>query len=167
LSQRYGISVRTDIVMNAVLLVADATHFHDVREYLGRLEWDGVPRVRSMPSTYLRVADSEYVQLAFMKWMIAAVARVMQPGCKVDNVLILEGKQGARKSTALKVLAGGQWFTDTPIQIGNKDTYAVMAGKWVIELAELDSLNKADSSAVKSFFATAVDRFRNFYGKRA
>ncbi|AJY29783.1 virulence-associated E family protein [Burkholderia thailandensis 34] len=167
LSQRYGISVRTDIVMNAVLLVADTTHFHDVREYLEGLEWDGVPRVRSMPSTYLRVADSEYVQLAFMKWMIAAVARVMQPGCKVDNVLILEGKQGARKSTALKVLAGGQWFTDTPIQIGNKDTYAVMAGKWVIELAELDSLNKADSSAVKSFFATAVDRFRNFYGKRA
>ncbi|CAN7398131.1 VapE domain-containing protein [Paraburkholderia terricola] len=167
LSQRYGISVRTDIVMNAVLLVADTTHFHDVREYLEGLEWDGVPRVRSTPSTYLRVTDSEYVQLAFMKWMIAAVARVMEPGCKVDNVLILEGKQGARKSTALKVLAGAKWFTDSPIQIGNKDTYAVMAGKWMVELAELDSLNKADSSAVKSFFATAVDRFRNFYGKRA
>lgn len=167
LSQRYGLSVRTDIVMNSVLLVADDTHFHEVREYLEGLTWDGVPRVRSMPSTYLRVADSEYVQLAFMKWMIAAVARVMEPGCKVDNVLILEGKQGHRKSTALKVLAGASWFTDTPIQIGNKDTYAVLAGKWVIELAELDSLNKADSSAVKSFFATAVDRFRNFYGKRA
>ncbi|MEY8173309.1 VapE domain-containing protein [Burkholderia multivorans] len=167
LSQRYGLSVRTDIVMNSVLLVADDTHFHEVREYLDGLTWDGVPRVRSMPSTYLRVADSEYVQLAFMKWMIAAVARVMEPGCKVDNVLILEGKQGHRKSTALKVLAGAPWFTDTPIQIGNKDTYAVLAGKWVIELAELDSLNKADSSAVKSFFATAVDRFRNFYGKRA
>ncbi|RKT99015.1 virulence protein E [Burkholderia sp. Nafp2/4-1b] len=167
LSQRYGMEARTDIVMNAVLLVADATHYHDVREYLDGLTWDGVPRVRSMPATYLRVADSEYVQLAFMKWMIAAVARVMEPGCKVDNVLILEGKQGHRKSTALKALAGAAWFTDTPIQIGNKDTYAVLAGKWVIELAELDSLNKADSSAVKSFFATAVDRFRNFYGKRA
>jgi predicted P-loop ATPase/phage/plasmid primase-like uncharacterized protein len=167
LSQRYGLDTRTDVVMNAVLLVADATHFHDVREYLEGLKWDGVPRVRAMPSTYLRVADSDYVRLAFMKWMIAAVARVMEPGCKVDNVLILEGKQGHRKSTALKVLAGAPWFTDTPIQIGNKDTYAVLAGKWVIELAELDSLNKADSSAVKSFFATAVDRFRNFYGKRA
>ncbi|MET5021528.1 VapE domain-containing protein, partial [Burkholderia pseudomallei] len=76
----------------------------------------------------------------------------------------LEGKQGARKSTAQKLLAGGKWFTDTPIQIGNNDTYAVMAGKWVIEMAELDSLNKADSSAFKSYFATAVDRFRNFYG---
>lgn len=167
LSQKYGLNVRPDIVMNAVLLVADATHFHDIREYLNTLEWDGVERVKSMPSTYLHVADSEYVQLAFMKWMIAAVARVMQPGCKVDNVLILEGRQGWRKSTALKVLAGKQWFTDTPIQIGNKDTYAVMAGKWIIELAELDSLNKTDSSAAKSFFATETDRFRNFYGKRA
>ncbi|KVG22980.1 VapE domain-containing protein [Burkholderia ubonensis] len=167
LSQKYGISVRPDIVMSAVLLVADATHFHDVREYLNGLEWDGVERVRAMPSKYLHVADSEYVQLAFMKWMIAAVARVVEPGCKVDNVLILEGRQGWRKSTALKVLAGKQWFTDTPIQIGNKDTYAVMAGKWIIELAELDSLNKTDSSAAKSFFATETDRFRNFYGKRA
>ncbi|WP_186047396.1 VapE domain-containing protein [Burkholderia gladioli] len=167
LSQKYGLNVRPDIVMNAVLLVADATHFHDIREYLNTLEWDGVERVKSMPATYLHVADSEYVQLAFMKWMIAAVARVMQPGCKVDNVLILEGRQGWRKSTALKVLAGKQWFTDTPIQIGNKDTYAVMAGKWIIELAELDSLNKTDSSAAKSFFATETDRFRNFYGKRA
>ncbi|AJX15015.1 VapE domain-containing protein [Burkholderia ubonensis] len=167
LSQKYGISVRPDIVMSAVLLVADATHFHDVREYLNGLEWDGVERVRAMPSKYLHVVDSEYVQLAFMKWMIAAVARVVEPGCKVDNVLILEGRQGWRKSTALKVLAGKQWFTDTPIQIGNKDTYAVMAGKWIIELAELDSLNKTDSSAAKSFFATETDRFRNFYGKRA
>lgn len=168
LSQKYGLnSVRSDIVMSAVLLVADATHFHDVREYLSGLEWDGVERVRAMPSTYLHVDDSEYVQLAFMKWMIAAVARVVEPGCKVDNVLILEGRQGWRKSTALKVLAGKQWFTDTPIQIGNKDTYAVMAGKWIIELAELDSLNKTDSSAAKSFFATETDRFRNFYGKRA
>lgn len=167
LSQKYGISVRPDIVMSAVLLVADATHLHDVREYLNGLEWDGVERVRAMPSTYLHVDDTEYVQLAFMKWMIAAVARVVEPGCKVDNVLILEGRQGWRKSTALKVLAGKQWFTDTPIQIGNKDTYAVMAGKWIIELAELDSLNKTDSSAAKSFFATETDRFRNFYGKRA
>ncbi|TKC83848.1 virulence protein E [Trinickia terrae] len=167
LSQKYAVSVRPDIVMSAVLLVADATHFHDVREYLNGLEWDGVERVRMMPWTYLHVDDSEYVQLAFMKWMIAAVARVVEPGCKVDNVLILEGRQGWRKSTALKVLAGKQWFTDTPIQIGNKDTYAVMAGKWIIELAELDSLNKTDSSAAKSFFATETDRFRNFYGKRA
>ncbi|WP_414451493.1 VapE domain-containing protein [Burkholderia sp. 22PA0099] len=167
LSNKYALSVRADIVMNAVLLVADAAHFHDVREYLDGLEWDGVERVRSMPSKYLRVDDTEYAQLAFMKWMIAAVARVMKPGCKVDNVLILEGRQGWRKSTALKVLAGKPWFTDTPIQIGNKDTYAVMAGKWIIELAELDSLNKTDSSAAKSFFATESDRFRNFYGKRA
>ncbi|MDR6408517.1 UNVERIFIED_ORG: putative P-loop ATPase/phage/plasmid primase-like uncharacterized protein [Burkholderia sp. 1595] len=167
LSQSYGIAVRQDIVMSAVLLVADQHHYHDVREYLEGLVWDGTPRVRSWPTRYLHVADSEYVQLAGMKWMIAAVARVMQPGCKADNVLILEGKQGWGKSTALEVLAGKPWYTNSPIRIGEKDTYAVMAGKWIIELAELDSLNKSDSSAAKSFFATETDRFRNFYGKRA
>jgi putative DNA primase/helicase len=167
LSQKYGISVRQDIVMNAVLLVADATHFHDVREYLEGVVWDGVPRVRTWPTTYMKVADSEYVRLAGTKWLIAAVARVMRPGCKADNVLILEGKQGWYKSTALEVIAGKPWYTNSPIRIGDKDTYAVMAGKWIIELAELDSLNKSDSSAAKSFFATETDRFRNFYGKRA
>jgi putative DNA primase/helicase len=167
LSQAYGIAVRQDIVMSAVLLVADQHHYHDVREYLEGLVWDGTPRVRAWPARYLHVGDSEYVQLAGMKWMIAAVARVMQPGCKADNVLILEGKQGWGKSTALEVLAGKPWYTNSPIRIGEKDTYAVMAGKWIIELAELDSLNKSDSSAAKSFFATETDRFRNFYGKRA
>lgn len=167
LSQKYGISVRQDIVMNAVLLVADQWHFHDVREYLEGLTWDGVERVRGWPSKYMHVSDSEYVQLAGMKWMIAAVARVVRPGCKADNVLILEGKQGWGKSTALEVLASKPWYTNSPIRIGEKDTYAVMAGKWIIELAELDSLNKSDSSAAKSFFATETDRFRNFYGKRA
>ena len=167
LSQAYGIAVRQDIVMSAVLLVADQHHYHDVRQYLEGLVWDGTPRVRAWPARYLHVGDSEYVQLAGMKWMIAAVARVMQPGCKADNVLILEGKQGWGKSTALEVLAGKPWYTNSPIRIGEKDTYAVMAGKWIIELAELDSLNKSDSSAAKSFFATETDRFRNFYGKRA
>ncbi|TCK96265.1 VapE domain-containing protein [Paraburkholderia sp. BL9I2N2] len=167
LSQKYGISVRQDIVMSAVLLVADATHFHDVREYLECVVWDGVERVRTWATRYMKVADSEYVQLAGTKWLIAAVARVMRPGCKADNVLILEGKQGWYKSTALEVIAGKPWYTNSPIRIGDKDTYAVMAGKWIIELAELDSLNKSDSSAAKSFFATETDRFRNFYGKRA
>ena len=167
LSQAYGIAVRQDIVMNAVLLVADQHHYHDVRQYLDALVWDGTARVRAWPARYLHVGDSEYVQLAGMKWMIAAVARVMQPGCKADNVLILEGRQGWGKSTALEVLAGKPWYTNSPIRIGEKDTYAVMAGKWIIELAELDSLNKSDSSAAKSFFATETDRFRNFYGKRA
>jgi predicted P-loop ATPase/phage/plasmid primase-like uncharacterized protein len=167
LSQKYSIAVRQDIVMSAVLLVADQWHYHDVREYLEGLEWDGKPRLQHWAQNYLQVSDSEYVRLAGMKWMIAAVARVMRPGCKADNVLILEGKQGWGKSTALEILAGKQWYTNSPIRIGDKDSYAVMAGKWIVELAELDSLNKSDSSAAKSFFATETDRFRNFYGKRA
>jgi putative DNA primase/helicase len=153
--------------MRAVLLEADKHHFHDVREYLEGLVHDGVPRVQQWPVTYLHATDSEYIRLAGMKWMVAAVARVMKPGCKVDNVLILEGGQGWGKSTALQILAGKPWFTDAQIRLGEKDTYAIMSGKWIIELSELDSFNKADSSTAKGFFATETDRFRNFYGKRA
>jgi putative DNA primase/helicase len=167
MSQRFGLSVRPDIVMRAVLLEADKHHYHDVREYLEGLVHDGVPRVQLWPVTYLHATDSEYVRLAGMKWMVAAVARVMKPGCKVDNVLILEGGQGWGKSTALQILAGKPWFTDAQIRLGEKDTYAIMSGKWIIELSELDSFNKADSSTAKGFFATETDRFRNFYGKRA
>jgi len=94
MSQKFGLVVRPDIVMRAVLLEADKHHFHDVREYLEGLVHDGVPRVQKWPVTYLHATDSEYIRLAGMKWMVAAVARVMKPGCKVDNVLILEGGQG-------------------------------------------------------------------------
>jgi len=167
MSQKFGLAVRPDIVMRAVLLEADKHHFHDVREYLDGLVHDGVPRVQQWPVTYLHATDSEYIRLAGMKWMVAAVARVMKPGCKVDNVLILEGGQGWGKSTALQILAGKPWFTDAQIRLGEKDTYAIMSGKWIIELSELDSFNKADSSTAKGFFATETDRFRNFYGKRA
>ena len=167
MSQRFGLAVRPDIVMRAVLLEADKHHYHDVREYLEGLVHDGVPRVQLWPVRYLHATDSEYVRLAGMKWMVAAVARVMKPGCKVDNVLILEGGQGWGKSTALQILAGKPWFTDAQIRLGEKDTYAIMSGKWIIELSELDSFNKADSSTAKGFFATETDRFRNFYGKRA
>ncbi len=91
----------------------------------------------------------------------------MQPGCKMDNVLILEGVQDAGKSTLFRVLFSQVWFTDAHITIGDKDTYAVMAGKWVIELAELDALNKADSSLSKKFFTANVDTYRPPYAKRA
>lgn len=114
---------------------------------------------------YLCVVDSEYVQFVFMKWMIVVVVCVMELGCKVDNVLIFEGKQGYCKLMVLKVLVGVLWFMDMLIQIGNKDMYVVLVGKWVIELVELDLLNKVDLLVVKSFFVMVVDWFCNFYGK--
>ncbi|MFL9899043.1 VapE family protein [Paraburkholderia fungorum] len=167
LGQTYSFSPRSDVVMDAAFLVADRNRYHEVRDYLSALQWDGVSRLRSWLTRYLLVPDSEYVQLAGFKWLLGAVGRVMRPGCKMDNVLILEGVQDAGKSAAFRTLFGQQWFTDANIVIGDKDAFAVMAGKWVIELAELDALSKSDSSNAKRFFTTAVDTYRPPYARRA
>ncbi|RQR37841.1 VapE domain-containing protein [Burkholderia sp. Bp9142] len=167
LGQRYAVSPRADLIADAVFLVAERNSYHEVRDYLASLTWDGTPRLRSWLVTYLGAEDTEYVRLAGFKWLVASVGRVMKPGCKMDNVLILEGAQDAGKSSAFRTIFSQRWFTDANIIIGDKDSYAVMAGKWVIELAELDALSKSESSNSKRFFSTAVDTYRPPYAKRA
>ncbi|MGN7985156.1 VapE domain-containing protein [Burkholderia sp. 22313] len=167
LGQRYAVSPRADLISDAVFLVAERNSYHEVRDYLAGLTWDGTPRLKSWLVTYLGAEDTEYVRLAGFKWLVASVGRVMKPGCKMDNVLILEGAQDAGKSSAFRTIFSQRWFTDANIIIGDKDSYAVMAGKWVIELAELDALSKSESSNSKRFFSTAVDTYRPPYAKRA
>ncbi len=97
--------------------------------------------------------------------MISAVARIFEPGCKVDCCLLLEGKQGTLKSTALREL-GYPWFTDEIAELGTKDASLQAAGVWLVELAELESFTRAEVSKVKSFMSRRVDRFRPPYGQR-
>ncbi|WP_241151876.1 virulence-associated E family protein, partial [Pseudomonas viridiflava] len=92
--------------------------FHPVRGYLNKLEWDRVPRLEQWLTDVMGVVPSDYVRKVGKRWMISAVARVMNPGCKADSVLILEGAQGAGKSTAMSML-GGEWFMDTPFTLGD------------------------------------------------
>lgn len=173
---RYGFTPKTADADGAVLVVAQDNPFHPVRDYLESLQWDGTPRLRAWLETYMGakpVADDEeqaqryrrYVSLVGTKWMVAAVARVMRPPCKADCVLILEGRQGVGKSTALAIL-GGSWFTDTHFALGEKDGYQQMQGAWICELAELDAFNKAESTRAKQFFASEEDRYRPAYGRR-
>lgn len=150
----------------AVDVVARAHSFHPVRDYLDSVTWDGTARLGSWLSTYLGAEDNEYHRMVGSWWLISAVARIYQPGCKVDTVPILEGPQGARKSTALRTLAGAQFFSDTPIDIGNKDAYQAIQGCWFVELAELDSLMRAEASRAKAFFSSGTDRYRPTYGRR-
>ncbi|CAG4906218.1 VapE domain-containing protein [Paraburkholderia saeva] len=167
LGQRYSFSPRSDVVADAVFLVADRHRYHEVRDYLDGLQWDGTERLRTWLIRHALAPDTEYVRLVAYKFLLGAVGRVMKPGCKMDNVLILEGIQDAGKSGLFRTLFGEQWFTDANIVIGDKDTFAVMAGKWLIELAELDALSKSDSSNAKRFFTTAVDTYRPPYARRA
>lgn len=149
----------------AVAVVARTHDFNPVRDYLDSISWDGIPRLAHWTSTYLGAEDTEYHRLVGMWWLISAVARIYRPGEKVDTVPILEGPQGIRKSSAIRVLASPEYFNDTPIDIGSKDAYTAIQGCWFVELAELESLMRTEPSKSKAFFSSSKDRFRKAYAR--
>lgn len=165
LAQQYNLRVKASHVIEAVSVVAHDHSFHPVREYLEKLEWDRVPRLESWLTDVLGVHANEYSAKVGKRWPISAVARVMRPGCKADSVMILEGGQGEGKSTAMGIL-GGEWFMDTPFALGDKDSFQAIRGKWIVELGELDSFNKAESTKAKQFFSASTDTYRESYGRR-
>lgn len=158
LSHHYRVNVDHKTLVRAVTAVAHDHAFHPVRKYFDGLVWDGRERLPGWLHEYLGAEANEYARAVGMKFMVGAVARVMRPGCKMDNVMILEGAQGRWKSTALRLLAD-PWFMDTPFTIGDKDAYLVIRGSLIVELAELDGFSRAESSRAKAFFSSPTDTF--------
>jgi predicted P-loop ATPase len=99
--------------------------------------------------------------------MISAVARIMDPGCKADCALILEGDQGRKKSSALRELAGSEWFTDQISDLGSKDASEDLRGKWIIEFAELKNIKGPEVEKIKAFLSRSTDHYRPPYARRA
>lgn len=159
LSHHYRFNADKKLVIHAVTAAAHDRRFHPVREYFTRLEWDRRPRLATWLKDYAGATINDYTAAAGTKFLIGAVARVMRPGCKMDNVLILEGEQGRWKSTVLSTLAGAEWFSDTPFAIGDKDAYLQMRGNLIYELAELDGFSRTESSRAKAFFSSRYDTF--------
>lgn len=148
----------------AVRPYAKQFSYHPIRDYLQSLSWDGKPRLDAWLSTYLGVAASDYVAAVGSKTLIAACARIMRPGCKVDTMLILEGDQGQGKSTALAILGQG-WFSDAELDITTKDAAQLIRGVWLYELGELHTLKRAEVAQLKGFITRQVDRQRDAYGR--
>ena len=163
--QRREINVAPVVVGRSVNAVARDIRTHPVRDYLASLVWDSTPRLETWTISHLGAADTALNRAFGALWMISAIARILRPGCKADHMLILEGPQGTRKSTALKVLAGEPWFTDELAEIGSKDAAQQMRGVWIIEIAELDAISRAEVSRIKAFLTRTTDRYRPPYGR--
>ena len=149
----------------AITLCLENT-FHPVRDYLKPLKWDGIPRLGSWLSTYLGAENNELNQAIGRIMMVAAVRRILLPGVKFDTIVVLEGLQGSGKSTALRILAGDDKFSDQDIlTLDAKAQAEAMAGIWIYELCELEGLGRADINKVKAFASRAVDRARPAYGR--
>ena len=151
---------------DALLSVATERAFHPVIDYLEALgEWDGIQRLETLLIEYLGAEDNNYTRAVTRKTLVAAIARVYEPGVKFDSVLILSGKQGMGKSTLFSKL-GGKWFSDNLTLEDMKDKTAAekLQGFWIMELGELAGMRKAEVENVKSFITRADDKYRASYG---
>ena len=165
--QRFGFLPPRDFYFDVIADTARVNSFHPVRDYLDGPTWDRQPRLSTWLTTYAGAKDSAFVQAVSRIILIAAVRRVRQPGCKFDQMLILEGDQGAGKSTLVRALAvRDEWFADeAPLGGDGKLAIEMLSGKWLIEPAELKSLKNSEVEHVKAFLSRQADRGREAYGR--
>jgi predicted P-loop ATPase len=155
-----------DTVHQAVDQRARERFFHPVREWLDNLRWDETKRLSGWLQTYLgATGPQDYLAAIGPMFLIAMVARIFKPGCKVDYMLVLGGEQGVEKSKACAVLAG-QWFSDGLPDIHDKDARQHLCGKWLVEIAELAAFTRAESEALKAFITRDHERYRPSYGRK-
>lgn len=159
-------NVPVQVIEEAIVAVAHTHHYHPIREWLASLKWDGKPRLDRWLITYAGCKDDPYVREVGRLTLLAAVARVMRPGCKHDTMLILEGKQDLGKSRLVKAI-GGKWFADVAIDPHNRDCVDAMQGAWILEASELEFMRRAEVNALKRFISLQTDKVRLAYKRRA
>jgi len=156
-----------DTAHQAVDKRASERSFHPVKDYLTGLRWDGKERVGMWLSYYLGAEHNDYTAGIGKMFLVAMVARILRPGCKCDYMLVLEGDQGIRKSTACAVLAG-PWFSDGLPDLQRDDVRVSMhmRGKWLCEVAEMSAMTKAENADLKAFITRTHERFTPKFGRK-
>ena len=170
LDVKYGLRNKNDYT-NGFNMALLENEFNPLQSYLDALLWDGVPRIDEALHHYLGVEKTEYNLAAFRVFLQGAIHRAYNPGCKFDYMMVLIGKQGDGKSTLFKFLAcNDDWydenfnFKDT----NNKATIEKMAGKWFLEMGEMDTMKKdmVTSDALKAFVSSVSDDYRVPFARR-
>jgi hypothetical protein len=156
--------VGLDNVHAATTIAGQACVIHPPRAYLESLVWDGTPRLAYWLTRYVGAADTEWNAKIAVWSLVAAVARVCEPGCQADYMLILEGPQGAGKSAIVRLL-GGPWYRPELPGLANERPGQDLQGSWIIEIAELDAFRGVAVSRIKDFISRTVDVYRPSYGR--
>lgn len=154
-------------VQQAAILIAMASRRRgEPFTWLLNLRWDNEPRLYEFASKALGVEPSEYAANVGANLIKGMVARMQQPGAKVDTMVVYEGRQGILKTESLKAL-GGKWYGELHSSFGTKDAIQELAGKWLVEAAELQAMSKREHEVTKAFLSRTTDTFRPPYGRHA
>lgn len=159
-----SLDISAGLAREAIETYSRRATYHPVVEYLDSLTWDGTARLDTWLVRLLGVADSPHPRVVGAKALISACARAYEPGCKVDTMLVIGGKQGKFKSSVIKALCGAQWFKDTRFDLSNKDSYSALRNCWIYELQEMSSFQGKAVELIKNFLSSAVDSYRPPYG---
>lgn len=149
----------------AIERLAHDNPFNPVADYLNGVKWDGTARIDRWLNVVFGAQEAEVTKAFGAMFMISAVARAMNPGSKVDTMLILEGEQGIKKSSAVAALFGQEYLLNGLRTFHGDEAGIAVQGRWAIDLGELSSMRKADVRDVKHFVALEVDNFRPKYGR--
>lgn len=161
-----GLSKLSDeMIYKACVIYGHKRIRNEPRDWMESLVWDKTERIAwFLHEAFGASEESEYVWAASKNFWIGMVARILQPGCKMDNMLVLEGQQGTYKSTALNII-GGSWYTETRGSVLEKDFFLNLHGKLIVEIAELSAFRKAEITAIKQVISCRTDRYRAPYDR--
>jgi len=155
-----------ELVSKAVKLHASDYPRNEPLDWLKSLKWDGTARLEELFVVGFGATASAYSMAASKNFMMSMAARIARPGCKVDTMVILEGRQGLFKSTALEYI-GGAWYSESSESVNSKDFFMTLQGKLVIEIGEMDTFNRAEATRIKQIISCRTDRFRRPYAREA
>ena len=164
MEEHYQLSGR-DKLYDAFTIVATKNKRHPIRTYLQALQWDRRERLDTVIISLLGARDTPLNRVITRKHFVAAVARIYEPGIKYDTCLTLTGPEETGKSSLFRIM-GDPWFDDSITTIEGKEGRENLRGKWIIELAELNSIKRSEVASVKNFLSNQNDSYRAAYDKR-
>ncbi|HUM83287.1 MAG TPA: virulence-associated E family protein [Lachnospiraceae bacterium] len=161
LEDNYGLTNEKKI-LSAIKIVANENKYHPIRDYLNSLEWDGQERIRYALNKYLGADADDYTYEALKLFMLGAINRAFNPGCKFEFMLCLVGGQGAGKSTFFRLLAlRDEWFSDDIRKLDDENVYRKLQGHWIIEMSEMIATASAKSiEEIKSFLSRQKETYK-------